>query len=390
MAARRAIQTTARAAWRLEALGSPCRRMASTASGLVQREVPMVPPSREFFPVAVGRSTSPSFGPVATLIPGQGIGKEATEAMLEVFDHADVPLEWEKVDLAPDAAELPTELFKSFARTGVAVKGPFFTPPLSKKTSFNILLRTHLDLYANVVHATNFDGINTRHKDVDLVVIRENTEGEYSGLEHEVVPGVVESLKIISKERSMRIARYGFEYALRNNRRKVTAVHKANIMKQSDGLFLQCCREVAAEYPFLEFEAMIVDNTCMQLASKPQQFDVMIMPNLYGNIVTNIAAGLVGGPGLFPGMNVGSAGAIFEQGARHAATAIAGKNIANPTGTVLAAVMLLRHLKLDRQAQMIENAVRGVFGNGGVRTPDVGGRASTTDFVKAIVARLED
>ncbi len=212
----------------------------------------------------------------------------------------------------------------------MAVKGPYFTPLGNTKTSVNIQLRRSLDLFANVVHAYNIPGVRTRHENVDIVIIRENTEGEYSGLEHEAVPGVVESLKIITRENSMRIAEYAFQYAVANNRKKVTAVHKANIMKSADGLFLDCCTEVAARYPFIEFETMIVDNTCMQMTSRPQQFDVMLLPNLYGNIVTNIATGLVGGPGLFPGANMGSKGAIFEQGARHSGRSIAGKQIANP------------------------------------------------------------
>uniref|UniRef100_A0A7S1XD78 Isopropylmalate dehydrogenase-like domain-containing protein n=1 Tax=Compsopogon caeruleus TaxID=31354 RepID=A0A7S1XD78_9RHOD len=346
--------------------------------------LPLVNLPRDHYPAASGRLTQV---PV-TLIPGHGIGREATDAMVEVFDHAEAPIEWERFEFDEQAHDIPSEVLASFAKTKVAVKGPFFTSLNNSRKSLNVRLRTTLDLYANVVQAVSIQGVETRHKNVDLVVIRENTEGEYSGLEHEVVPGVVESLKVISREKSTRIARYAFEYALRHNRKKVTVVHKANIMKQSDGLFLECCRSVAADYPFLQFETMIVDNTCMQLTWKPQQFDVMVMPNLYGNIVTNLATGLVGGPGLFPGVNIGERGAIFEQGARHAALSIAGKNIANPTATILSGVMLLRHLGLDEHADLIETAVQRVYAESKTRTPDVGGSASTTEFVSAVIARM--
>lgn len=225
-------------------------------------------------------------------------------------------------------------------------------------------------------------------------MIRENTEGEYSGLENAAVPGVVESLKIITKDKSLRIAEYAFQYAVANNRRKGTAVHKANIMKSADGLFLDCCKAVATKYPFIEFESMIVDNTCMQMASRPQQFDVMILPNLYGNIVTNIATGLVGGPGLFPGANMGINGAIFEQGARHGGRSIAGRSIANPTATILGGVLMLRYLKMEEHADAIENAVLSVFANTKTRTRDVlqdpSATAATTDqFTTAVIERLD-
>jgi len=326
----------------------------------------------------------------ATLIPGQGIGKEATEAMVEVFDVAEAPIAWERFEIGEAGDSLPMNVAQSFASNGVAVKGPFATPVGSPKRSMNIILRTELDLFCNVVHVFNFEGLETRHKNVDTVVIRENTEGEYSGLEHEVVPGVVESLKIISAEKSYRIAEYAFKYAVMNGRKKVTAVHKANIMKAADGLFLKCCGEVAKKYPGIEFEGMIVDNACMQMTSKPQQFDVIVLPNLYGNIITNLATGLVGGPGLFPGMNIGASGAMFEQGARHAATQLAGRNVANPTATILSGCMMLRYLKLNQTADRISNAVMAVFKDGSKDnlTPDVGGTGTTTAFVKAVSTRL--
>uniref|UniRef100_A0A7S0T8F3 Isopropylmalate dehydrogenase-like domain-containing protein n=1 Tax=Erythrolobus madagascarensis TaxID=708628 RepID=A0A7S0T8F3_9RHOD len=344
-----------------------------------------VEPKFNFFPSAQSLKVQR-----ATLIPGQGIGKEATDAMVEVFDAAEAPVAWERFELDDSDEVLADNVKQSFASNGVAVKGPFFSPVGSPKRSMNVVLRTELDLFCNVVHVFNFEGLETRHKNVDTVVIRENTEGEYSGLEHEVVPGVVESLKIISAEKSTRIAEYAFKYAVMNGRKKVTAVHKANIMKAADGLFLKCCADVAKKYPGIEFEGMIVDNACMQMTSKPQQFDVIVLPNLYGNIVTNLATGLVGGPGLFPGMNIGASGAMFEQGARHAATQLAGRNVANPTATILSGCMMLRYLKLNHEADRISNAVMAMYKDGGKEylTPDVGGSGSTSEFVKAITTRL--
>eukprot|EP01023_Acetabularia_acetabulum_P047902 TRINITY_DN5051_c0_g1_i7.p2 TRINITY_DN5051_c0_g1~~TRINITY_DN5051_c0_g1_i7.p2 ORF type:complete len:244 (+),score=37.80 TRINITY_DN5051_c0_g1_i7:586-1317(+) len=241
-----------------------------------------------------------------------------------------------------------------------------------------------------MVHAFSIPGVTTRHKDLDIVVIRENTEGEYSGLEHEVVPDVVESLKVITEAKSMRTAEYAFEFASLNNRRKVTAVHKANIMKLSDGLFLKCCRQLAEKYPSIEFEEMIVDNTCMQLASKPEQFDVMVTPNLYGNIVSNVAAGLCGGYGISPGGNVGNGVAIFEQGARHVARESSGQGIQNPTAMLLSTSMMMRHLKWYDFGSRLEKAVMQVYldGDKSVLTPDVGGQGTTNTFTQAVIKAL--
>lgn len=330
------------------------------------------------------------------LLRGEGIGAEVTNALTSVFDAANAPVSFvgPKVDLALDAGGLTDEVINLYRQTRVAVKGPYFTPIQSQETSVNIQLRTAFDLYANVVHAYNIPGVVTRHKNVDMVIIRENTEGEYSGLEHQAVPGVVESLKIISARKCYRIAEYAFQYAMANNRRKVTAVHKANIMKSGDGLFLDICNEVAERYPFIEYESMIVDNCCMQLASRPEQFDTLILPNLYGNIVTNIATGLVGGNGLFPGANIGAHGAIFEQGARHAAMQIAGRGVANPTATILGGVMMLRYLKHDSVADNIERAVFNVFKKTNIRTADVQPNkekaASTKEFTDAVIDQLHD
>lgn len=260
-------------------------------------------------------------------------------------------------------------------------------PPSHK--SRNNLLRTSLDLYANVMHCQTLPGVPTHHKGIDIIIIRENTEGEYSSLEHENVPGVVESLKIITRLNSLRIAEYAFKLAREKGRRKVTAVHKANIMKLGDGLFLQCCKEVAAGYPDITFDNMIVDNTTMQLVSKPQQFDVMVMPNLYGNVVSNVCAGLVGGPGLVPGANYGKDYAVFENGTRNTGKSIANKNIANPTATLLASCLMLDHLKLHAHASMIRNAVLRTLSEIRLHTADLGGQGTTSEVVQSVMHEIQ-
>lgn len=349
-------------------------------------------PSRNFFPLS---SPAARETPVLLLKGASNtIGEEVTDSLARVFAAANAPVSFVRPheDLELHSG-LTQEVIDLFAETRVAIKGPYFTPLGSKETSINIQLRKQFDLFANVVHAYNIPGIKTRHSDIDIVMIRENTEGEYSGLEHSAVPGVVESLKIITEEKSTRIAEYAFQYALANNRKKVTAVHKANIMKSADGLFLECCEKVARKYPFIEFESMIVDNTCMQMASRPHQFDVMILPNLYGNIVTSIATGLVGGPGLFPGANIGLTGAIFEQGTRHSARSIAGRQIANPTATIMGGILMLRYLKMEDHADAIEKAIMKTYVNTNVRTRDLaadgGAASSTVEFTDAIIGQLE-
>lgn len=364
----------------------PFRSISSVPSPLVSD------PTRNFYPLAGATKTK---RPVL-LLKGDTdtIGKEVTSSLSKVLEAADAPTSFVKpaVDLVTDGG-VTQEVHDLFAETRVAVKGPYFTPIDSDATSLNIKLRKELDLFANVVHAYNIPGVKTRHDNVDIVIIRENTEGEYSGLEHAAVPGVVESLKIITEEKSTRIAEYAFQYAIANQRSKITAVHKANIMKSADGLFLDCCTRVAKKYPFIDFETMIVDNTCMQMASRPQQFDVMLLPNLYGNIVTNIATGLVGGPGLFPGTNIGPSGAIFEQGSRHSARSLAGQGVANPTATILAGALMLRYLKMDHHANMIQDAVLSVYRETSLRTRDVAhdGMTETSmeEFTAAVIARLD-
>ncbi len=283
-----------------------------------------------------------------------------------------MPIDWEQVDAsgvdsgAPGSAEeMFRESIASLKRNKLGLKGILHTPTSrSGPQSFNFALRQELDIYASVCLIKNIPGYNTRHKDVDLVIIRENTEGEYSGLEHQSVPGVVESLKIITRLKSERIAKFAFAFALANNRKKVTCIHKANIMKLADGLFRRTVQAVAADYPTIEVNDMIVDNASMQAVSKPQQFDVMVMPNLYGGILSNIGAALVGGPGIVPGCNMGRDVAVFEPGCRHVGLDIKGKDQANPTALLLSGTMLLRHLGLDEHANRISRAVYGVIADG--------------------------
>ncbi|XP_050953444.1 isocitrate dehydrogenase [NAD] subunit gamma, mitochondrial [Labeo rohita] len=328
-----------------------------------------------------------------TLIPGDGIGPELLNHVRELFRFCCVPVDFEivRVDSSASSEDDINNAVTAIKRNGVALKGNIETnhnlPPSHK--SKNNLLRTSLDLYANVMHCQSLPGVPTRHKDVDVIIIRENTEGEYSNLEHENVPGVVESLKIITRVNSLRIAEYAFNLAREKGRRKVTAVHKANIMKLGDGLFLQSCKEVAAGYPDITFDNMIVDNTTMQLVSKPQQFDVMVMPNLYGNVVSNVCAGLVGGPGLVPGVNYGKDYAVFETATRNTGKSIANKNIANPTATLLASCLMLDHLKLHAYAKMIRKAVLKTLSETQLHTADLGGQGTTSEVVHTIMQEIQ-
>ena len=329
---------------------------------------------------------------MVTLIPGDGIGREMTNAVKTLFRTVNCPIEWEQVDVSFDSEnykEEVVEAINSLRRNKVGLKGVLFTPvSRTGPQSLNVTIRKELDLYASLTLCRTPPGLELRHKDVNFVVIRENTEGEYSGLEHESYPGVVESLKVITRANSERIARFAFDYCVRHDRKKVAVVHKANIMKLADGLFLETCREIASLYPKIQFESMIVDNTAMQLVSKPQQFDVMLMPNLYGNIVSNIGAGLVGGPGIAPGANIGREIALFEPGARHVAKDIQGKNLANPTAMIMSGVLLLQHLGLLEHAERIEKALFKTFQDGKVKTKDMGGTSTTTDFTLDVMHNL--
>ncbi|XDG10016.1 hypothetical protein ABKA04_009631 [Annulohypoxylon sp. FPYF3050] len=332
-----------------------------------------------------------------TLIPGDGIGAEVAESVKTVFKADSVPIDWEQVDVSGVESGSPgslEDMFResvaSLKRNKLALKGILHTPiSRSGHQSFNVAMRQELDIYASISLIKNIPGYNTRHKDVDLCIIRENTEGEYSGLEHQSVPGVVESLKIITRAKSERIAKFAFSFALANNRKKVTCIHKANIMKLADGLFRSTFQKTAAEYPTLETNDMIVDNASMQCVSRPQQFDVMVMPNLYGGILSNIGAALVGGPGIVPGCNMGRDVAVFEPGCRHVGLDIKGKDQANPTALLLSGSMLLRHLGLDEHANRISKAVYGVISEGKYRTRDMGGDATTHEFTRAILDKME-
>ncbi|KAF7809596.1 isocitrate dehydrogenase [NAD] regulatory subunit 1, mitochondrial [Senna tora] len=327
-----------------------------------------------------------------TLIPGDGIGPLVTGAVEQVMEAIHAPVYFEKYEVRGDMKKVPQEVIDSIKKNKVCLKGGLATPMGGGVSSLNMQLRRELDLYASLVNCCNLPGLPTRHDNVDIVVIRENTEGEYSGLEHEVVPGVVESLKVITKFCSERIAKYAFEYAYLNNRKKVTAVHKANIMKLADGLFLESCREVATKYPGITYNEIIVDNCCMQLVSKPEQFDVMVTPNLYGNLVANTAAGIAGGTGVMPGGNVGADHAVFEQGA--SAGNVGNDNIveqkkANPVALLLSSAMMLRHLQFPAFADRLETAVKRVILEGKYRTKDLGGQCTTQEIVDAVLNALD-
>jgi len=328
-----------------------------------------------------------------TLMPGDGIGPEIASSVVEIFRNARVPIEWDRQNIGTDHVKpgskdlISPEALESIIKNKVGLKGPFSTPIGTGHRSLNLTLRKALDLYSNVRPCMSIPGYKTRYDNVDLVTIRENTEGEYSGLEHEVVPGVVENLKVITRTASMRIARYAFEYASANKRKTVTAVHKANIMKIGDGLFLDCCREIAALYPQIKYSEMQIDNACLNLVREPRVMDVMVMPNLYGDIVSDLCAGLIGGLGLTPSGNIGTKAAVFES-VHGTAPDIAGQNKANPTALLLSSVMMLRHMNLTSHADRIQKAVLGTIADGKVRTGDLGGKASTIEFTKAICDRL--
>ncbi len=328
-----------------------------------------------------------------TLIPGDGIGPEVTEAVLRILAVAGVAIDWDRHDAGIAAFErhrtaLPVELLDSVRRTKVALKAPVTTPIGEGFTSVNVGLRKALDLYANLRPVWTIPGVPSRYTGIDLVIVRENTEDLYSGLEHEVVPGVVESLKIISERASRRIAEFAFRYARERGRKKVTAVHKANIMKLGDGLFLRTARDVARQYTDIAYEERIVDATCMQLVMKPETFDVLVMPNLYGDIVSDLCAGLVGGLGVVPGANLGIDAAVFEA-VHGSAPDIAGKNLANPTALLLSALLMLDHLGEHDAARRIRAALDAVLVAGEVRTRDLGGSATTTDFTAAVCKAIE-
>jgi len=327
-----------------------------------------------------------------TLIPGDGIGPEVASNVVRIIEAAGVEIQWETHYAGAQALEkfgetLPKDLLDSIVRNKVALKGPITTPIGKGFTSVNVGLRKTLDLYANLRPVRALPNVPCRYPELDLIVVRENTESLYAGLEHIVVPGVVESLKIITEKASTRIARFAFEHAKRESRKKVTAVHKANIMKLSDGLFLDCFRRVSVDYPEIEADDKIVDNACMQLVMRPEQFDIMLLENLYGDIVSDLCAGLVGGLGLVPGANIGEKGAVFEA-VHGSAPDIAGQGIANPTALLQSGILMLRYIGEREAADRVENAMLAVFKEGKVRTRDIGGTAKTAEFADAIIQKM--
>ena len=327
-----------------------------------------------------------------TLLPGDGIGPEITASVTSILDAAGANLTWERHAAGEESIKLsgmplPPATLASIQRTRVCLKGPVGTPIGKGFKSVNVTLRQTLDLYANLRPVKNVPGVPARYGDLDLIVVRENTESLYSGIEHVVVPGVVESIKIITEKASTRIARFAFEFARAHGRRKVTIVHKANIMKLSDGLFLDSCRNVGAGYGDIEVNDVIVDAACMKLVMNPKQFDILLLDNLYGDIISDLASGLVGGLGVTPGANLGETCAVFES-VHGSAPDIAGKGIANPTALLLSAVMMLRHLEDEASAARVEKALFAALEEGTARTRDVGGTATTDTFTRSVVSRL--
>lgn len=329
-----------------------------------------------------------------TLIPGDGIGPEVSNAVLRILDASGVKFDWERYDAGADAFAkqgeyIPKELYASIERNHVALKGPVTTPIGEGFKSINVTLRKKFELYTNFRPIKNLPGLETKYPNVDLIIIRENTEGLYVGLEHEVVPGVIESLKVITAKASTRIARFAFEYARKNARKKIHAIHKANIMKLSDGLFLRCARKVAEGFPEVTYAEHIIDNTCMQLVMNPYQYDMLLLENLYGDIVSDLCAAFVGGLGLVPGANIGDECAIFEA-VHGSAPDIAGKDIANPTALLQSAILMLRYLEEEHAANRLQSALEKVYSEQKILTRDVGGTAGTSAFADAVVAALEN
>jgi isocitrate dehydrogenase (NAD+) len=327
-----------------------------------------------------------------TLIPGDGIGPEVTDAVVRIMEATGVKFAWERYAAGADAFEkyqeyIPKDLYDSLERTKLALKGPVTTPIGGGFTSINVTLRKKFELYVNFRPIRNLPGLETRYPNVDLIIVRENTEGEYVGLEHEVVPGVMTSLKVITEKGSTRIAKWAFEYARKHRRRKIHAIHKANIMKLSDGMFLKCAREIAKGFPEITYGEHIIDNTCMQLVTNPYQYDTLLLPNLYGDIVSDLCAAFVGGLGLVPGANIGADAAIFEA-VHGSAPDIAGKDIANPTALLQSAILMLHHIDEKDAADKVQEALERVYTEKKTLTRDVYGTAGTQAFADAVIAAL--
>jgi len=328
-----------------------------------------------------------------TLIPGDGIGPEVSKAVKQILGAAGVEIEWEEIASRAEIERRGVDFMKSgvvesVRKNRVALKGPMETAVATGAPSINVGLRKALDLYANLRPVKNLEGVQSRFQNVDIVLIRENTEDLYAGLEHTVIPGVVESLKIITERASTRVARFAFEYAQKFGRKKIHAIHKANIMKLSDGLFLHSVRKVALEYPSIEYKEMIIDNACMQMVLNPEQFDMLLLTNLYGDIMSDLAAGLVGGLGVVPSGNIGETVAIFEA-VHGTAPDIAGKGVANPTALLMSAIMMLRHVNEMSAAERIENSLHRVYRERKSLTRDVGGTATTLEFTENLIRTME-
>eukprot|EP00050_Salpingoeca_kvevrii_P006264 m.288354 g.288354 ORF g.288354 m.288354 type:complete len:361 (+) comp11953_c0_seq1:35-1117(+) len=328
-----------------------------------------------------------------TMIPGDGIGPEISAAVKRMFAAAETPIDWEDVDVMPTfvngVSTIPAPARESILKNGVALKGPLGTPIGKGHPSLNLLLRKEFGLAANLRPCRSVQGFKTPYDDVDTVIIRENTEGEYCGVEHEVVPGVVQSIKLITRDASLRVANFAFEYARTQGRKRVTAVHKANIMKKTDGLFLNCAREVAERYPDIKFDEVLLDKACLLMTMDPHNFDVLVMPNLYGDILSDLSAGLIGGLGLTPSGNIGTGGVAIFEAVHGTAPDIAGQDKANPTALALSGVMMLRHMGMQDKALRIETALLETIKDGKFRTGDLGGTASCSSFTDAVCKHIE-
>lgn len=330
-----------------------------------------------------------------TLIPGDGIGKEISVSVQRIFEAAGAPIEWDAVDVTPVRGvdgkyRIPQKAIDSVESTKIGLKGPLATPVGKGHQSLNLALRKQFNLFANVRPCKSIEGYKTPYDDVDIITIRENTEGEYSGIEHTIVNGVVQSIKLITEPASRRVAEFAFKYATANKREKVTVVHKANIMRLSDGLFLKCTREVAEQYPNLKFEEMYLDTVCLKMVQNPTQFDVLVMPNLYGDILSDLCAGLIGGLGLTPSGNIGEGGSAIFEAVHGTAPDIAGQDKANPTALLLSGVMMLRHLNFYDHARRIETATFETIKDGKVITGDLGGKSKCSEFTDEICRRVRD
>jgi len=330
-----------------------------------------------------------------TMIPGDGIGPEISTSVMQIFEAAKAPIQWEERNVTAIQGPggkwiIPLEAQESMNKSKIGLKGPLKTPIAAGHPSMNLLLRKTFDLYANVRPCVSIEGYKTPYTDVNLVTIRENTEGEYSGIEHQIVDGVVQSIKLITEDASRRIAEYAFEYARNNNRTSVTAVHKANIMRMSDGLFLRKCREVAEKYRDIKFTEMYLDTVCLNMVQDPTQFDVLVMPNLYGDILSDLCAGLIGGLGVTPSGNIGAGGVAIFESVHGTAPDIAGKDMANPTALLLSAVMMLRHMGLHDLGKKIETACFDTISSKKVLTGDLGGKGKCSEFTAEICNRIKD